>query len=322
MIAQAMVTVQQDQTDIVTSQVVRLASYVEDFLAALDVAKSSRDTYGRQLKKFEAWLEETGRASKLNTLQREDILEYREDLESQGLSVFSVNGYLVAVRKLFEWLESEKVYPNIAKVKGLKKPKGFMKDTLTPDQLREALEAIDRSSLEGLRDYALFNLMARTGLRDIEVSRALIGDLRQESGQAVLWIQGKGRSTADEFVLLVEETERPLREWLQARAALADEPPGDEEPLFCSLSNNSKGQALTTRSISRIVKNRLRAIGLDKRRLTAHSLRHTAITLALAGGASLQQAQAMARHEDPKTTMIYARNLARIQAGAEKFISF
>ena len=38
------------------------------------------------------------------------------------------------------------------------------------------------------------------------------------------------------------------------------------------------------------------------------------------GGASLQQAQAMARHTDPKTTMIYFHNLDRIKAGAERFI--
>lgn len=63
-------------------------------------------------------------------------------------------------------------------------------------------------------------------------------------------------------------------------------------------------------------------VGLDSDKMTAHSLRHTAITLAIQGGASLEQAQAMARHSDPKTTMIYYHNLQRIQAGAEKCISF
>jgi len=57
-------------------------------------------------------------------------------------------------------------------------------------------------------------------------------------------------------------------------------------------------------------------------RLTAHRLRHTAITLALRGAASLQQAQAMARHTDPKTTMVYVHNMERVQDGAEKYIDF
>ena len=51
-------------------------------------------------------------------------------------------------------------------------------------------------------------------------------------------------------------------------------------------------------------------------------MRHTAITLAAAGGASLHQVQAMARHSDPKVTMVYFHNLERVRAGAERYISF
>lgn len=295
-----------------------LEELLQRFLEAQDIAPSSRATYRRQLRQFVSWLQQTGRASRLSTLLREDILSYKDYLLQLGLSSYTVSGYITATRKLFEWLEAEKVYPNIARgVKGTKKAKGFRKDCLTPGQIREALEAIDMATLEGLRDYALLNLLLRTGLRTVEVTRATLGDLRQESGSAVLWIQGKGRASKDDFVLLVEETLRPLRAYLSARGRLRE-----EEPLFASTSRRNTGEALTTRSISRIVKERLRAIGLDDSRLTAHSLRHTAITLSIKGGASLQQAQAMARHTDPKTTLIYSHNLARIEAGAERFISF
>lgn len=74
---------------------------------------------------------------------------------------------------------------------------------------------------------------------------------------------------------------------------------------------------MTTRSVSRIVKDALRDEGISSARLTAHSLRHTAVTFALLGGASVQQAQAMARHASISTTMIYAHNLDRMAAGAE-----
>ena len=295
-----------------------LEDLLQRFLEAQDIAPSSRATYQRQLRQFAIWLHQTGRAARLSTLLREDILAYKEYLLQLGLSSYTVSSYVSVTRKLFEWLEAEKVYPNIARgVKGTKKAKGFRKDCLTPGQIREALEAIDQSTLEGLRDYALLNLLLRTGLRTVELSRAALGDLRQESGSAVLWIQGKGRASKDDFVLLVEEALRPLRAYLSARGRLKE-----SEPLFASSSRRNTGEPLTTRSISRIVKERLRAVGLDDSRLTAHSLRHTAITLSIKGGASLQQAQAMARHTDPKTTLIYFHNLARIEAGAERFISF
>lgn len=304
------------------TEVMALAPALEElvgrFLEAQDLAPSSKATYARQLKRFTGWLRDTGRASRMAQLSREDILAYKQSLQDSGLSSYSVSGYLVTVRKLFQWLESEKVYPDITKgVKGAKKARGFRKDCLTPSQIRDSLSSLDRDTPEGLRDYALLNLLVRTGLRVIEIARAEVGDMRQEGGEAVLWIQGKGRDSKDDFVLLVEDTLKPIRAYLSSRGQLPD-----EAPLFASISDRNSGQALTTRSISRIVKETFRGVGLDSKRLTAHSLRHTAITLSIKGGASLQQAQAMARHSDPKTTMVYFHNLNRLQAGAERCIQF
>jgi len=288
---------------------------VEDFLRSLDVSEKSRATYTRSLKQFIGWLADTGQ----NTLelQREDILAYKEYLQSSK-SAYTVTLYLTSVRKLYQWLESQKMYPDITRgIKGAKKPRGFRKDTLSQNQLREVLDSMELKSLEGQRDYAIFNLMARTGLRDIEVSRALTGDIRMETGQPVLWIQGKGRDSKDDFVILTPEALKPIKAYLKARGRAKK-----AEPLFCSHSDRNRGEALSTRSISRIIKNSMRAVGLDDSRLTAHSLRHTAISLSILGGASLQQAQAMARHTDSKTTLIYFHNLERISSGAEKFIQF
>lgn len=307
-----------ESTALVPAAAPALEELVDHFVKAQDVAPSSRATYRRELRQFCLWLQDTGRATRMDTLTRQDILAYKDHLEKAGKSSYTVSGYLVAVRRLFAWLESEKVYPDVARgVKGAKKARGYRKDCLTPEELRLVLDSIDRSTLEGLRDYALVNLLARTGLRTIEVSRAELGDHRKESGEPVLWIQGKGRDTKDDFVLLVPETLKPLRKYLKARGPLTQ-----YAPLFCSLSAKNYGEPLTTRSISRIAKNALLRAGLDSDRLTAHSFRHTAVTLAIKGGASLEQAQAMARHTDPRTTQVYFHNVARVESGAERCISF
>jgi integrase/recombinase XerD len=295
-----------------------LEDLVEQFQKDQDISGSSKATYSRSLQQYISWLYETDRISRISTLQREDILAYKNHLVAKKRSSYTVSLYLTSVRKFYQWLESKKIYPDITRnIKGTRKPKGFRKDSLSPAQLREALAVMEQESLEGKRDYALFNLMARTGLRDIEVSRALIEDIRQETGQAVLWIQGKGRDSKDDFVILTEDAITPIKQYLRARGQVYE-----SDPLFCSHSDRNHGQALTTRSISRIIKTALKRIGLDDKRLTAHSLRHTAITLSIKGGASLQQAQAMARHSDPRTTLVYFHNLDRLQAGAEKFIDF
>jgi integrase/recombinase XerC/integrase/recombinase XerD len=52
-------------------------------------------------------------------------------------------------------------------------------------------------------------------------------------------------------------------------------------------------------------------------RLTAHSCRHSAVTFALLGGATVQEAQALARHSDINTTLIYSHNIDRLGAAPE-----
>jgi len=282
------------------------------FIQSLDVAISSRKTYERGIKPFIEWVQEQG----IMKPSRADILLYKDYLKSLNLSPYTISGYLTVVRKFFEWAEGEKYYPNIARgIKGLKKPKGFRKDPLTILQIKELLDSIDRNTIKERRDYALLNLLVRTGLRTVEIIRADVEDIRQEGGEAVLWIQGKGRDSKDEFVLLTEDTLKPIREYLSARGDVS----GDS-PLFVSDSHRNAGGRLTTRSISRIVKERLRGIGINDGRLSAHSLRHTAITLSLIGGASIQEAQALGRHASIDTTMIYAHNLDRVKNAPERRI--
>lgn len=302
-----------------------VSELVDRFLESHDVRASSRATYKRMLKAFCSWLEESGR--RLIDMRREDVLAYRDSLTKEGLSSYSVGSYLSAVKQLFAWLESERIYPNIARgVKGPKRPKGHAREHLSAQELRTAVTTLERdehlSEQDRLRDVALFHVVARTGLRTIEASRARVGDVRRQVGKdgrrhTVLYIQGKGRDAGDEYVVLEAEAERPLRAYLKARGLVTE-----DAPLFASSSPRNMGESLTTRSISRILKRAIKGAGLDDRRLTAHSLRHSAITLAIQGGASLEQAQAMARHASPMTTMIYFHNVQRLEQAAERYIQF
>ena len=249
---------------------------------------------------------------------KEDILVYKRFLEAEGLSALTLSSYIVAVRKFFEWCDEIKLYPNIAKnVKGAKRSKQFRKEPLTTEQVQELLSLVNRGTLQGKRDYALLNLMIRTGLRTLEVIKANIGDIRQQGGEALLYVHGKGRDSKDEFVLLTQDTLKPLYEYLQARGRI-----DDPAPLFTSLSDRNKCQKLTTRSIRRIVKQHLKCIGLDSNKLTAHSLRHTFATIALLNGAPILQVKEAMRHKNIDTTTIYAHAIDRISNGAERYVRF
>jgi integrase/recombinase XerD len=280
------------------------------FLASQDVKPGSKAVYERQLRPFFRWAaRERGRK-----WDRDTILAYKAQLFARGLSPWTVSSYLVLVRKFFEWAEAAKLYPNIAKgVKGARRPRGFNKDILSAPEVLKVLKRINRKTLLGKRDFAALNLMVRTGLRTVELSRADVGDVRSQGGKRVLWVRGKGRDQKDEFVLLTEDTWGPLRGYLVERQVLAR----SDAPLFASESDRNHGDRLTTRTFSQAMKAHFRRAGLVSARLTAHSLRHTAITLALEAGASLQEAQAMARHANITTTMVYAQNMNRIRDAAE-----
>lgn len=303
-----------DMTNIVTINqglTTRTSDIISTYLASLDVKPNTKETYSRALKRFMEWIEE----NEINQPDRADILAYKAYL-MDNFTACTVSSYLTAVKGLYVYLEAEKISPNVANgIKGAKHQQGFKKDPLTVEQVQKVLASIDTSTLDGKRDFAIINLLIRTGLRTIEIERANIEDIRQQSGESLLYIQGKGRDSKDDFVLLTEATLAPIRDYINARGSYKE-----EEPLFISHSNRNTGGRLTTRSISRIVKDNLRLAGIDSTRITAHSLRHTAVTLSLLGGASIQEAQSMARHKNINTTLIYAHNINRIQHAPERKI--
>ena len=283
---------------------------IERYITSLDVKPKSKETYRKALRQFIEFLN----IRNIENPTRADILAYKTYLIGKH-SACTVSSYLTAVKGLYTYLEAEKISPNIANgIKGAKHQQGFRKDALTVEQAKNVLD-IDTSTLEGKRNYSLVNLLVRTGLRTIEVERANIEDIRQEGGEALLYIQGKGRDSKDAFVLLTESTLRPIREYLKDRGK--SEPTA---PLFISHSDRNNGGRLTTRSIRRIAKEALIEAGIDSDRITTHSLRHTAVTFSLLGGASIQEAQSMARHRNVNTTLIYAHNIDRINKAPERKI--
>ena len=270
------------------------------FISSQDVKDSSRSLYTRTLSQFFLWIE--SEEKDLQTLTREDILEYKDHLLSSGLSALTISSYLVVVRKFYEWTESLKIYPNIAK--GIKTPRrkqAFKKQHLPESKCGELLQYYQEKSL---RDFAIVNLLLRTGLRTIEVVRADVGDITFKGEKRVLLIWGKGHTEKDSFVVLTDKTYLPIREYINSRKGVK---PGD--PLFISNSRQNQGERLTTRTISGICKEGLKGIGLDGREFTAHSLRHTTAVEILKTGGSIWDVQRVLRHSSIDTSQIYTESI-------------
>jgi integrase/recombinase XerD len=297
---------------IVTPQ--RIEELVDRFIGAQDIRQSSKLLYRRTLKQYFNWVKNKNYL--LSEIARPQLLEYKEELLNSNLSSLTVGSYITSVRRFYEWTEANKYYPNVAK--GIKTPirkQQFKKQPLLPEQATALLSYYQNKAL---RDYAIISLLLRTGLRTIEVIRVNINDIIFKGSQRVLLIQGKGRDERDNFVILTEKAYQPIAEYLATRGKV-----NSSEPLFTSTSNNSKGERLTTRTISYIAKEGLKAIGLNEKSFTAHSLRHTTAVNILRGGGSLEQAQMTLRHSNPATTQIYTATLneeRRLQNSGEALI--
>lgn len=342
-------------TAVVTPETTGIAdwrSVVGKFISDQDVKESSRSLYTRTLSQYFLWVEATGRV--IGSLTREDVLEYKDHLLSEKLSALTISSYLVVVRKFYEWTESLLLYPNIAK--GIKTPRRkqafkklhlpgdksrelleYSKDTRPGEKIREAISRLE-DSLEGrreitdeeirrieshykgiaLRDFAIVNLLLRTGLRTIEVVRADVGDITFRGNRRVLLIWGKGHTEKDSFVVLTDEAYKPIRAYLDTRKGAKA---GD--PLFISTSRRNGGERLTTRTISGICKEGLREIGLDGKEFTAHSLRHTTAVEILKHGGAITDVQTVLRHTSPVTSQIYTESIAeelRLQTPPEELL--
>lgn len=269
------------------------------FVSTLDRSEKTTEAYGHNLARFFAWVEATGR--NLAELSDADIVAYKKSLEAEGKSLLTINAYMVAVRRFYTWAERRKLYPNIAagiEVRGRKAT--TQKQHLSNDKSAEL-----RAYCQGrsLRDYAIISVMLEAGLRTIEICRLRVEDCFIKSGSPCLRIWGKGHKEADTIRPITWEAYGIINAYKSERNAQKG------EPLFTSNDHKNKGGELTTRSVSRICREALDAIGLNSAEFSAHSLRHTAAVHLLENGGGLYEVQYLLRHARSTTTEIYLQSI-------------
>lgn len=290
------------------------AELIARFCKFAGVSASSQITYAKQLKIMFGYFAEND----ITNPTRESIVDWVEDMKAAGLAASTVQLRLTACKIFFRWLQQENLYRNIADhlKSGVKISHTHKRDSLTVEQCRSLVDDVKGDSVKALRDKAILSLMVTAGLRTIEICRADVDDIRHERGKWFLSVQGKGRSSKDERVLLSKQTYKAIQIYLKARGKIQP-----SAPLFASTSNRNKDARLDTQTIRRLCKNHLRGIGLDSKRLSAHSLRHSVATILVETGVELPKVQRVLRHRDLSTTMIYAHAWERSRNDSEQILA-
>lgn len=285
------------------------AEFLDIDVSAGDAATDTLKTYTRQLQQFLRWCDRR----QLNpvTIIKDDIKKYRRWMIQQKEYKPATIALKLAVVRRFYQAAVEKGLIAINPAAGVKPPK----EKCDPAEKITYLEQVEvetllstipnDGTLKSARDLAMLAIMALEGTRTVELHRANISSLVRQGKNLGVRVEGK-RSIR--VVPLTPDIGNLLVDYLHLRETRG-EVLKPARPLFIATGNNSWGQRISRRGIRSVVDKYLKEASLKHtpgRTISAHSLRHTAGTLALRSGAELRQVQDLLGHKDPRTTCIYA----------------
>jgi len=230
------------------------------------------------------------------------VSRYKGDLIKKELKSATINRRLAAIKSLVSFAYNcGHCEFMLEAVKGEKLCAYRDTTGIDPEAFKRVLGGIDRTSLKGIRDYALLMLLWSNALRRSEVSKANIGDF--DPVTKTLRIFGKGRGNQSEIVSLGSGTVNAIEAWLSARGEVAT-----DKALFVSVNAGYKDGRLCTQAIYNIVSDRCKDAGISKT-MSPHRIRHSSITAALeATGGDVRRVQKLSRHSSLNTLLIYDDN--------------
>lgn len=246
----------------------------------------TRGTYERTLREFMRWV----RLEPELECSAKEIEKYKKFLlTKRKLAPVSVTMYLSSVRKFFDYLVTRGVLTsNPSKlVKGGTPNTQHSRKSISVQEVQSLIQAIERTDEIGFRDFAVVKLMITCGLSEIELIRADIGDLQTRKGSMSVKLQMKGRKSKDRSVILPNDAKDAVKSYLAFRTNAQD-----HEPLFMSAGNRTRGQRMTSRGIRERINFYLEKAGIkngEVRKITALSLRLTAIRMMAQQGASMEE---------------------------------
>jgi integrase/recombinase XerD len=277
---------------------------------------NTRSAYAQAVSQFLSWSE--ARKLALQDLSPFIVAAYIEEL-GQKLQAPSVKQHLAAVRMLFDWLVIGQVLP-MNPASSVRGPKHVVKKGKTPvlssedarmlldsipltRKARQATETHELPDLVGLRDRAIIAVMVYSFARIGAVCGMTVGDYYQNGKRFWFRLHEKGGKFHE--VPVHHNAEAYLDAYLDASGIGSEK----KTPLFRSARGTTgelKIEGMTRNDAFRMIKRRAKAAGLPER-ICCHTFRATGITAYLENGGTIENAQAIAAHESPRTTKLYDR---------------
>ncbi|AXE38568.1 site-specific tyrosine recombinase XerD [Acidipropionibacterium virtanenii] len=274
--------------------------YLDHLVAERGLAANTVAAYRRDLDHYARFLEGRG-IDDLTGVTPIDISEFSRDLGDRGLAASSVSRAVVAVRNLHRFALAEGLVADDASAgispgtKGRRLPKA-----LSIESVEALLESCDTTTVEGLRDRALLELLYGTGARISEICALDVDDLTAVIADPRSGLRLVGKGDKERIVPLGAYAVEAVQAWLvRGRPGWAG-----RGTAGAALLLNSRGGRLSRQSAWAVLQRAGRRAGTGEH-LSPHSLRHSYATHLLDGGADVRVVQELLGHASVTTTQIY-----------------
>lgn len=259
--------------------------------------------YGADCSRLANWLAEyRPQVTSWSDVRARDLRAYVDQQEPEPAR----NRRLLASwRKLWNYLgdvQGLTMQPGPTEIKRVKLPSRQPK-YLTPGEVSRLLGGVDGASPEQeKRNKAFVAFLYGTGCRIAEALSLRVENVEFDFDGTPHKIRVIGKGNKERTIFLSPTAQRVLKEWLGYRQLYISE----SSTVFCHLRGQKAGQAITARSIERVVKAAGERAGLAPEKCTPHKLRHSHATALVKAGRRLEEVQEILGHESIATTRIYA----------------
>lgn len=249
--------------------------------------------YRKELVSFRRYLEMREHTLFIHDMKSADIDTFIEDMKSENKRITTINSRLRAVRAFYNWLVDNKYLADkqIAKIPLLKDRKNYV-ETFTVTQLHALLNATDKRTFTGQRDYTYLLLLLETGIRLNEAVGILVEDVKLSEG--LVFIRNT-KNHYHRYVPIQAKMKEQLRRYLQLRGTC------ENDALFVTLD----GTPMQRSSLQKIVSKYGNKAGIKGVRCSPHTLRHTFAKMSVLNGAGIFELQKILGHSTMEMVKTY-----------------
>lgn len=284
-----------------------LNQFYTDLLLVKRDSEQTAITYKISAEEFLNWL--VTEHIKLKDVSVQNLLYYIIKRKEGGCSELTIAKDISGLRALGDYLERKGMWSENPAME-LDKPKAArnLPKVLSIEQIDSLLDSIDKTSLSGKRDDALFELVYSCGLRISEVCTLKLANLHLE--ERLILVHGKGDK--ERLVPFGERAYEKILVYLnEVRPELV------RGRNVAELFVNYRGEPISRKGVWKRFKELEALSGVEAK---VHTLRHSFATHLLQGGADLRSVQELLGHSDLSTTTIYTHVTDKqLEEAHEKF---